>query len=167
MTSTATASDTGRDAPRDLENQREGHDGPSRQPNSPFQAGRALGRRLLSLLAVEDGEVYEAHPDKHPKWYQKLLDAGVEENGIKPVPVHQRTSTQYNNLFTVFFTCLLGLLPYGTPFPPPAPASLSPTPSDPHTNTHWWLFEPDADSVLVTPSLTESPPACWPRSAWA
>lgn len=64
---------------------------------------------------MEAGEVYEAHPDRNSKWYQKLLDAGVEENGIKPVPVEHRTSTQYNNLFTVFFTCLLGLLPYATP----------------------------------------------------
>ncbi|KAK0636958.1 permease for cytosine/purines, uracil, thiamine, allantoin-domain-containing protein [Bombardia bombarda] len=49
-----------------------------------------------------------------PDWYQRLLDAGIEENGIKPVPVGQRTSTQYSNLFTVFFTCLLCLLPVPT-----------------------------------------------------
>lgn len=67
---------------------------------------------LTSILTVKDGEVYETHPDKNPKWYQKLLDIGVEENGIKPVPLEQRTCTQYNNLFTVFFTCLLCLLPW-------------------------------------------------------
>ncbi|VBB83921.1 Putative Purine-cytosine permease [Podospora comata] len=55
---------------------------------------------LTSILTVKDGEVYETHPDKNPKWYQKLLDIGVEENGIKPVPLEQRTCTQYNNLFT-------------------------------------------------------------------
>ncbi|KAK0672322.1 purine-cytosine permease fcyB [Cercophora samala] len=69
---------------------------------------------LTSILTVKDGEVYETHPDKNPKWYQKLLDIGVEENGIKPVPLEQRTCTQYNNLFTVFFTCLLCLLPIPT-----------------------------------------------------
>ncbi|KAK3390945.1 permease for cytosine/purines, uracil, thiamine, allantoin-domain-containing protein [Podospora didyma] len=63
-----------------------------------------------SLFVVEDGEVYETHPEKNARWYQRLLDAGVEENGIKPVPVEHRTVTQYNNLFTVFFTCLLGII---------------------------------------------------------
>ncbi len=103
MSSTATIPYTGRDEPLDLETQR--------QPAAK-QAGPSFWGRVLSLLTVEAGEVYEAHPDKNSKWYQKLLDAGVEENGIKPVPVEHRTSTQYNNLFTVFFTCLLGLLPY-------------------------------------------------------
>jgi hypothetical protein len=108
MTSTATGSDAGRDAPGDLEGQR--HDEP-KQRTSPLQASRSFGTRLLSYLTLKEGEVYEVDPDKNPKWYQKLLDAGVEENGIKPVPLEQRTSTQYSNLFTVFFTCLLCLLP--------------------------------------------------------
>lgn len=66
---------------------------------------------IISLLAVKDGEVYEQHPERNPKWYQRLLDAGVEDNGIKPVPIEKRTNTRYNNLFTIFFTCLLCLLP--------------------------------------------------------
>ncbi|KAH8880672.1 hypothetical protein GQ53DRAFT_533352 [Thozetella sp. PMI_491] len=70
--------------------------------------------RLISLLAVEDGIVYEAHPEKNAKWYQRLLDVGFEENGIKPVPVEQRTETAYNKIFTIFFTCLLCLLPLPT-----------------------------------------------------
>jgi hypothetical protein len=45
------------------------------------------------------------------KWYKLLLQAGVEENGIRPVPPEERTETQYSNLFTVFFTCLLCILP--------------------------------------------------------
>lgn len=49
--------------------------------------------------------------ENSPKWYQKLIDAGVEQNGIQPVPLEGRTLTQYNQLFTVFFTCLLCLLP--------------------------------------------------------
>ena len=44
--------------------------------------------------------------------YRKLIDAGVEENGTRPVPEEERTETQYNNLFTVFFTGLLCVLPY-------------------------------------------------------
>lgn len=66
---------------------------------------------LASLLAVEDGVVYKPEAAEHTRWYRKLLDAGVEENGIKPVPVEKRTNTQYNNLFTVFFTGLLCILP--------------------------------------------------------
>ena len=66
---------------------------------------------IASLLHLEEGEVYHVEAEKNPKWYQKLLDLGVEENGIKPVPVELRTQTQYNNIFTVFFTCLLCLLP--------------------------------------------------------
>ncbi|KAI0159747.1 NCS1 nucleoside transporter [Xylariaceae sp. FL1272] len=69
---------------------------------------------FASLLAVEDGVVYEPESEKHTKWYQLILNAGVEENGIKPVPIEKRTNTQYNNLFTVFFTGLLCILPIPT-----------------------------------------------------
>ncbi|KAJ4324265.1 hypothetical protein N0V84_003968 [Fusarium piperis] len=48
------------------------------------------------------------------RWYRKVLDAGVEENGILPVPPEERTQTQHSNLFTVFFTCLLCVLPLPT-----------------------------------------------------
>ncbi|KAM0432732.1 hypothetical protein ACHAPT_004434 [Fusarium lateritium] len=48
------------------------------------------------------------------RWYRKVLDAGVEENGIRPVPPEERTQTQHSNLFTVFFTCLLCVLPLPT-----------------------------------------------------
>lgn len=68
--------------------------------------------RINEFPKVEDGEVYRPHSEKHSKWYQRLLHAGAEENGIKPVPVEGRTNTQYSNLFTVFFTGLLCLLPY-------------------------------------------------------
>jgi hypothetical protein len=101
--STATVSEVGKDVPRDLESQ--------------GQDERGRWAKLISFLTVKDGEVYEVEREKNPKWYQKLLDAGVEENGIKPVPLEQRTSTQYSNLFTVFFTCLLCLLPYVTKSP--------------------------------------------------
>lgn len=66
---------------------------------------------FISLLKVKDGEVYEFDPEKNPKWYQRFLDTGAEENGIKPVPLSQRKNRQYSNLFTMFFTCLLCLLP--------------------------------------------------------
>ncbi|KAK4126144.1 hypothetical protein N657DRAFT_567802 [Parathielavia appendiculata] len=71
-------------------------------------------KNLLSSLRVKEGEVYEANYDRKPRWYRRLVDAGVEENGIMPIPLEQRISTRYSNLFTVFFTCLLCLLPIPT-----------------------------------------------------
>lgn len=67
--------------------------------------------KLVSMLKVDDGEVYESHPEKNPKWYQRILDVGVEENGIKPVLVEKRTDRRFYNLFTVMFTALMCLLP--------------------------------------------------------
>lgn len=67
--------------------------------------------KLVSMLKVDDGEVYESHPEKHPRWYQRILDVGVEENGIKPVPLEKRTDGRFYNLFTVMFTALMCLLP--------------------------------------------------------
>lgn len=83
------------------------------------QASRGLRgrcRRLLAALAVRDGEVYDGVARDRITWYTRLLNAGVEENGIKPVPAELRTETEYNKLFTVFFTCLLCILPYVSPF---------------------------------------------------
>lgn len=67
--------------------------------------------RLVSMLKVDDGEVYETHPEKNPRWYQKIVDVGFEENGIKPVPLEKRTDKRYWNLFTLMFTALMCLLP--------------------------------------------------------
>jgi hypothetical protein len=112
MSSTATAPKVERDGSRDLESQGQQE---LEQEGLAFRARYGFVRGFVSLLTVKDGEVYEVNYDKKPKWYRRLLDAGVEENGIKPVPLEQRTSTQYSNLFTVFFTCLLCLLPYEHP----------------------------------------------------
>lgn len=93
---------------KDLEKQENTHTS-TEQENSVAES-HSFGSTLASLLAVKDGEVYKAR-EKNPAWYQRLLDAGFEENGIKPVPLEQRTSRKYNNLFTVFLSCLLCLLP--------------------------------------------------------
>lgn len=63
------------------------------------------------ILSVKDGEVYNPDSEKKARWYQRLVDAGFEDNGIKPVPLEARTNTQYSNLFTIFFTSMLSLLP--------------------------------------------------------
>jgi hypothetical protein len=108
MSSNATIPEAERDSSHDLESQGQ-HE--LKHGASPSRVRCSFVRDLLSSLTVNDGEVYEVDYDMKPKWYRRLLDAGVEENGIKPVPLEQRTSTQYSNLFTVFFTCLLCLLP--------------------------------------------------------
>lgn len=82
------------------------HEQQEQEQNNKYTSGFA------SLLTVEDGIVYKPEAEEHTRWYQRLLDAGLEENGIKPVPIEKRTNTQYNNLFTVFFTGLLCILPY-------------------------------------------------------
>jgi len=81
------------------------------ESQKPPPKPQTFSAKIFSLFTVQEGEIYEAHPEQHPRWYQRMLDAGVEENGIKPVPLEHRTVTQYSNLFTVFFTCLLNLLP--------------------------------------------------------
>lgn len=78
------------------------------------------GGGFASFLSVEEGIVWKPEAQHNPKWYQRLLDAGVEDNGIKPVPVEKRTDTRYHNLYTVFATALLCVLPYVAPlFAPP------------------------------------------------
>lgn len=69
--------------------------------------GGVFGNRLT----VKAGEVYDPSSEHAAKWYQRLLDAGVEENGIKPVPADMRTNNQHWSLFTLFFTSMLSLLP--------------------------------------------------------
>jgi calcineurin-like phosphoesterase family protein len=108
MSLTAPISEVERDSPRQLESQNQ-HE--PQQEKSPSQTRYSFMKNLLSSLRVKEGEVYEANYDRKPRWYRRLVDAGVEENGIKPVPLEQRISTRYSNLFTVFFTCLLCLLP--------------------------------------------------------
>lgn len=81
---------------------------------APKEKRSFFATNLLSRLTVQDGETYSIDYEKHPRWYQRLLEAGVEDNGIKPVPVEHRVVTQYSNLFTVFFTCLLNVLPIPT-----------------------------------------------------
>ncbi|KAI0022677.1 NCS1 nucleoside transporter [Xylariomycetidae sp. FL0641] len=95
--------------------------GPEEEAHSqyrPHRPRRAGGGGLASLLSVKDGVVYKssaaAAEGRAPRWYQALLNTGVEDNGIKPVPVEERTNTQYNNLFTLFFTGLLCILPIPT-----------------------------------------------------
>ncbi|TQN74800.1 Purine-cytosine permease fcyB [Colletotrichum shisoi] len=86
----------------------ETYDMESQSPVSKTHGG------IAQLSTVQDGEACRKNDGRTPKWYQRLLDAGVEENGIYPVPLEARTNTNYSNLFTVFFTSLLCLLPIPT-----------------------------------------------------
>jgi hypothetical protein len=61
--------------------------------------------------AVDSGEEdVSLEDEKKPLWF-RVLNWGVEEGGIAPIPVEKRTDTRYVNLFTVWFTALLCLLP--------------------------------------------------------
>ncbi|KAK1965127.1 NCS1 nucleoside transporter [Colletotrichum sublineola] len=80
---------------------------------SPATASKGHGG-IAELATLEDGKMCHDEGSRNPKWYQRLLDAGVEENGVLPVPLEKRTNTNYSNLFTVFFTSLLCLLPIPT-----------------------------------------------------
>ncbi|CAN8102725.1 unnamed protein product [Discula destructiva] len=86
------------------------------EKQQPVEQHRQYQRhgRLVSMLKVDDGETYESRPEKNSQWYQRILDIGVEENGIKPVPLDKRTDKRYYNLFTVMFTALLCILPLPT-----------------------------------------------------
>lgn len=64
-----------------------------------------------SLTPVESISLDEALKPKSAIW-RKILGWGVEENGIVPVPLEKRTDKRVLNLFTVWFTALLCLLPY-------------------------------------------------------
>lgn len=37
-------------------------------------------------------------------WWKKLVSLGVEERGITPVPVEERTSDRFINIFSIWFT---------------------------------------------------------------
>ena len=64
-----------------------------------------------SSTPIESSSFDEALKPKSALW-RKILGWGVEENGIIPVPVAKRTDKRVFNLFTIWFTALLCLLPY-------------------------------------------------------
>ncbi|KAH7418825.1 purine-cytosine permease FCY22 [Cadophora sp. MPI-SDFR-AT-0126] len=66
-----------------------------------------------SSAPVESSSVDEVLKPKSAVW-RKILGWGVEENGIIPVPLEKRTDERVFNLFTVWFTALLCLLPIPT-----------------------------------------------------
>ncbi|OBT56320.1 hypothetical protein VE04_02846 [Pseudogymnoascus sp. 24MN13] len=66
-----------------------------------------------SSTPVESSSFDEALKPKSAIW-RKILGWGVEENGIIPVPVEKRTDKRVFNLFTIWFTALLCLLPIPT-----------------------------------------------------
>lgn len=64
-------------------------------------------------MEVESGEEESMDGKEKPLWF-RVLNWGVEEGGIAPIPASKRTDTRYVNLFTVWFTALLCLLPLVT-----------------------------------------------------
>jgi hypothetical protein len=66
---------------------------------------------VSSQTSPVEGSFDDNVKSKSAVW-RRILGWGVEENGIVPVPVEQRTDTRVFNLFTIWFTALLCLLPY-------------------------------------------------------
>lgn len=50
--------------------------------------------------------------DGKPAWWKKILSLGVEERGIQPVPVEERTDDRFVNVFSIWFTMSINCLPY-------------------------------------------------------
>jgi hypothetical protein len=69
-----------------------------------------LEKHALSNNAESGGDEAGVEPRQRPLWF-RFLNCGVEEGGIAPVPVKDRKDTRIVNLFTVWFTMLLCLLP--------------------------------------------------------
>lgn len=83
------------------------------QPLPPQMDAQDLENSAVtrSSTPVESSSFDEALKPKSAIW-RKILRWGVEENGIIPVPIVKRTDKRVFNLFTVWFTALLCLLPY-------------------------------------------------------
>jgi hypothetical protein len=61
-------------------------------------------------MEVKNGEEECIDKASNPLWF-RVLNFGVEQGGIAPIPLENRTDTRYLNLLTVWFTALLCLLP--------------------------------------------------------
>ena len=71
------------------------------------ESDRDVEKRALEF---ESGEEESFEAKQKPLWF-RVLNWGVEEGGIEPVPAEKRKDPRYINLFTVWFTALLCLLP--------------------------------------------------------
>ena len=69
-----------------------------------------IEKHTLSNPKEFGGEETRAEATQKPLWF-RVLNSGVEAGGIAPVPVKDRKDTRIVNLFTVWFTMLLCLLP--------------------------------------------------------
>ncbi|KAJ7634710.1 permease for cytosine/purines, uracil, thiamine, allantoin-domain-containing protein [Roridomyces roridus] len=69
-------------------------------------------------MSKEDYSTDEkAHQDSafvSPAWHRRLLTWGVEERGIRPVTLEERTDPQYSKIFFIWFTASTNLLPFST-----------------------------------------------------
>jgi hypothetical protein len=76
--------------------------------HSPEMGSDTYVEKRRSDMESCEEESLEAKPKS--LWF-RVLNWGVEEGGIAPIPVEKRTDRRYINLFTVWFTALLCLLP--------------------------------------------------------
>ncbi|EXJ84727.1 NCS1 family nucleobase:cation symporter-1 [Capronia epimyces CBS 606.96] len=76
---------------------------------------KAPSSPVVQDIAEAQTEAYQTpgFTRKHP-FLQRLASWGVELHGVTPVPVEDRTSTRYINIFFVWFTMSINLLPIVT-----------------------------------------------------
>ncbi|KAI9742636.1 MAG: hypothetical protein M1818_003777 [Claussenomyces sp. TS43310] len=72
-----------------------------------------LEKSISSAASSPVDGSFDAPSMRAPLW-RRALTWGVEENGIVPVPYEKRTDARVFNLFTMWFTALLCLLPIVT-----------------------------------------------------
>jgi hypothetical protein len=63
-----------------------------------------------SSIDVSPGREVSHGLTKHSFW-SKLYSNGVEFHGGAPIPVEEQTDTRYFNVFTVYSTSMISLLP--------------------------------------------------------
>ncbi|KAJ7090589.1 permease for cytosine/purines, uracil, thiamine, allantoin-domain-containing protein [Mycena crocata] len=65
--------------------------------------------------AVDIHEIEKSDPYRRtPRWQHRLLKWGVEERGIRPVSLQERTDPQYSKIFFIWFSASFNLLPFST-----------------------------------------------------
>ncbi len=65
-----------------------------------------------SSTSVDVAESESLPLHRKPSWWKKLIALGVEERGITPVPVEERTDGRFINVFSLWFTLSITTLPF-------------------------------------------------------
>jgi hypothetical protein len=76
-------------------------DSPAEEVSDPEKATPPAG----------DHTVAEVNPPRHGLFYRLLVTAHVEQRGVQPVPLEERTNTRFFNVFAIWFCMNINLIP--------------------------------------------------------